>query len=192
MLLTGKMLAAGGAAAAIGGSLYALLVRGALTLDLRIGRSLQPLGPITVRIAAPRPVVFDVIAAPYVERPPHAFEHKLRVLERSRDMVLAEHFTPVGPLVTTTLETVRFERPTSIHFRLARGPVPHVVERFELRELERATELVYEGELGTDLWALGRLWGGRVARRWEDAVRSSLATVKAEAERRATRHADRH
>jgi hypothetical protein len=190
MLLTRKMLAAGGAAVATGGSLYALLVRGALTLDLRIGRSLQPLGPITVRIAAPRPVVFDVIAAPYVERSLHALEQKLRVLERGRDMVLAEHFTPVGPLVATTLETVRFERPTSVHFRLARGPVPHVVERFELRELEGATELVYEGELGTDLWALGRLWGRRVARRWEDAVRSSLATVKAESERRAARHAD--
>jgi len=95
--------------------------------------------------------------------------------------------------VATTLETVRFERPTSVHFRLARGPVPHVVERFELRELEGgATELVYEGELGTDLWALGRWWGRRVARRWEGAVRSSLATAKAESERRAARHAGRH
>jgi hypothetical protein len=60
-----------------------------------------------------------------------------------------------------------------------------VVERFVLTEGKSGTTLPYPGELGTDLWALGRLWGGRVAPRWEAAVRSSLAGVKAEAERRA-------
>jgi hypothetical protein len=60
-----------------------------------------------------------------------------------------------------------------------------VVEQFELREEERSTDLEYTGELGTDLWALGRWWGDRVARKWEAAVRSSLEGVKAEAERRA-------
>jgi hypothetical protein len=38
-------------------------------------------------------------------------------------MVLAAHFTPVKCGVTTTLETVRFERPNRIDFRLVRGPV---------------------------------------------------------------------
>jgi hypothetical protein len=60
-----------------------------------------------------------------------------------------------------------------------------VVEQFELREEERSTDLEYTGELGTDLWALGRWWGDRVARKWEAAVLSSLEGVKAEAERRA-------
>ncbi len=42
-------------AAAAGGG-YALLVRGALTLDLGIGRRVRPLGPIARTIAAsPRP-----------------------------------------------------------------------------------------------------------------------------------------
>jgi hypothetical protein len=168
---------------------YRLLVRGSLTLDLGIGRSVRPLGPLGWRIEAPREVVFDVVSEPYLGRMPRALESKLRVLERGEDIVLAEHFTQVGPLVATTLETVRFERPHRVSFRLVRGPVPHVAEEFLLRDVSGATELEYTGELGTDLWALGRWWGGRVARRWETAVRSSLDAVKAEAERRASRRA---
>jgi hypothetical protein len=167
--------------------LYGLLVRGALTVDLGIGRSVRPLGPITVRIDAPREVVYEVIAAPYLRRTPRALEEKLRVVERGADLVLAAHFTEVGGLVATTLETVRFQAPHSIHFRLVRGPVPHVVERFELSESEGGTTLDYSGDLGTDLWTLGRWWGRRVGPRWEAAVRGSVAAVKAEAERRATR-----
>jgi hypothetical protein len=102
-------------------------------------------------------------------------------------MVLAEHLTHVGCLDATTLETVRFERPHRVSFRLVRGPVPHVVEQFLLRETDAGTELEYSGELGADLWALGRWWGERVARPWEAAVRSSLDAVKGEAERRAAR-----
>jgi hypothetical protein len=176
--------------AAFGGmgvGLYALVVRGSLTVDLGIGRSVRPLGPFTWRIAAPRELVFEVISALYLRRTPHVLESKLRVLERGADMVLAEHFTPVGPVVTTTLETVRFEPPELIHFRLVRGPVPYVLERFHLREAEAGTELEYSGELGTDLWAAGRWWAALVAPRWEAAVRGSLGAVKAEAERRADR-----
>lgn len=106
-------------------------------------------------------------------------------------MVLAEHYTHVGPLVTTTVETVRFEPPERVHFRLVRGPVPHVVERFELHETPGGTDLEYSGELGTDLWAAGRLWGAATARFWEDAVRRSLDAIKVESERRAGSKAGR-
>jgi hypothetical protein len=176
--------------AALGGTslgLYGLLVRGSLTVDLGIGRKVRPLGPFTWQIAAPRELVFEVVSAPYLQKTPQALGGKLRVLERGADLVLAEHLTPVGPLVTTTLETVRFEPPELIHFRLVRGPVPYVLERFHLRKAEAGTELEYSGELGTDLWALGRGWGALVAPRWEAAVHSSLTAVKAEAERRAAR-----
>jgi len=176
--------------AALGGmgvGLYALVVRGSLTVDLGIGRSVRPLGPFTWHIAAPRELVFDVISAPYLRRTPRGLGSKLRVLERGADMVLAEHFTSVGPPVTTALETVRFEPPELIHFRLVRGPVPYVLERFHLHEAEAGTELEYSGELGTDLWAAGRWWGALVAPRWEAAVRGSLGAVKAEAEQRAAR-----
>lgn len=180
-------LAAAATLAGVGAGLYGLIVRGDLTLDLGVGRTLQPLGPLGIRIDAPREVVFDVISAPYLGRTPRALERKLKVLDHSDDLVLAEHYTSVGPTVATTVETVRFERPAAVHFRLVRGPVPHVVERFELSERDGGTELHYEGELGTDLWALGSAWGRLVAAKWVETVQGSLDTIKAEAERRARR-----
>ncbi len=164
---------------------WALLARGALTVDLGIGRTIRPLGPVSWKIGAPPEVVFDVIASPYLGRTPRAVQKKLQVWERGTDMVLAAHFTPVWKTVATTVETVRFERPHRIHFRLLRGPVPHVAECFELRPIETGTELTWSGELGTDFWELGRWWGGQVAQVWEETVRNALESVKAEAERRA-------
>ena len=167
------------------GGLYVATVRGALTLDLGLGRRTRPLGPQRVRIAAPRELVFEVVEAPY-RRTPRAMADKLEVLERGSDLVLAAHHTPLGRgLKATTVETVRFEPPGRISFRLLRGPVPHVTESFVLEEAGEGTELVYSGELGTDLWAVGAAWGGLVARSWEQTVEKSLAEVKEEAERRA-------
>ncbi len=174
------------AGAAVGGTLaWALTVRGSLTVDLGVGRRYRSLGPATLRIAAPREVVFDVIAEPYLGRTPQGLRAKLEVLERGDDVVLAAHHTPAYGLTATTVETVRFERPERVHFRLVRGPVPHVVEVFELRERDGETELEYSGELGTDLWLAGRLWGAAVARTWEATVRASLDSIRSEAERRA-------
>jgi hypothetical protein len=164
---------------------YGLLIRGALTVDLGRGRNVRTLGPFSVDVAAPPEVVFDVIAEPYLARRPRALGHKLDVLERGTDMVLAAHHTPVGHgRVTTTLETVRFSRPDRIDFRLVRGPVPHVSETFWLRRSDEGTRLTYDGELGTDLGAAGAWWGSLVAQRWEDTVRAAFADVKTEAERR--------
>jgi hypothetical protein len=174
------------AASGIAAVAFAWLRSGALTLDVGIGRTLRPLGPISRHIRAPREVVFDVIAQPYLGRTPRAMESKLHVLERGSDMVLAEHFTPTGAgRVSTTVETVRFEPPHRVSFRLVRGPVPHVTEAFELESVDDGTALRYTGELGTDFWGLGRGWGERVAKVWEAAVQSSLDSVGAEAERRA-------
>jgi hypothetical protein len=164
---------------------YRLLIRGALTLDLGIGRRVRPLGPIERTIQAPREVVFEVIAAPYLGRTPRAMNDKLRVWERASDMVLAEHLTRSGRTTTATLETVRFERPSRVSFRLVRGPVPHVAETYELGAEGEHTTFVYTGELGTDLWALGVWWADKVAAIWEHTVATSLDEIAAEAERRA-------
>ena len=113
-------------------------------------------------------------------------ESKLRVLERGSDMVLAEHFTPTGAgRVSTTVETVRFEPPHRVSFRLVRGPVPHVTEAFQLESIDGGTSLRYTGEMGTDFWGLGRAWATRVANEWEAAVQRSLDSIGTEAERRA-------
>ena len=176
--VTGSLLAAGAA----------LVARAGLTLDIGIGRTIRPLGPIALDIAAPPEVVFDVIAAPYLGRTPRALRGKLEVIERGVDLVLAAHFTPVARRITvTTVETVRFERPHRISFRLVKGPVPHVLESYELRSSETGTAFEYRGELGTDLWALGAAWANLVAPSWEQTVDRSLASVRTEAERRARR-----
>jgi Polyketide cyclase / dehydrase and lipid transport len=166
---------------------YRLLASGAVTIDVGVGRRLRGLGPLTWHIAAGREIVFDVVAGPYLGRTPRALEDKLQVWERGSDMVLAAHATQVKCGVTTTLETVRFERPERIDFRVVRGPVPHVVESFVLDEGEGGTTLTWEGELGTDFWFLGSWWGDLVARSWEKAVRASLDAIVAESERRAGR-----
>ena len=165
--------------------LWALVVRGSLAPDLGIDRRYRRLGPLTFRIAAPREVVFDVVSGPYLGRTPRALSSKLEVLERGEDVVLAAHYTRAYGLTATTVETVRFEPPDRVHFRLVRGPVPHVLETFELREFGAETELEYTGELGADLWLLGSLWGAAVARTWEATVAESLEGIRAEAERRA-------
>ncbi|HWM09428.1 MAG TPA: SRPBCC family protein [Solirubrobacteraceae bacterium] len=177
--VAGTLLAAGGA----------LVARAGLTLDIGVGRRLRPLGPIALDIAAPPELVFDVIAAPYLGRTPRALRRKLEVIERGTDLVLAAHFTPVAPgLTVTTLETVHFERPQHVTFRLVKGPVPHVIEHYELRASTTGTAFAYRGELGTDLWALGAWWGAVVAPSWERTVANSLNAIRTEAERRAPRH----
>ena len=90
-------------------------------------------------------------------------------------------------LTVTTVETVRFERPRCVTFRLVKGPVPHVVERYELRAGGSGTAFEYRGELGTDLWAFGAWWGAVVAASWERTVASSLDAIRTEAERRSRR-----
>src|SRR5215472_6663064 len=123
-----------GASGATAGLGYYLTVTGKLTADSGWGRRVRPLGPFSVQIDAPAPTVFDVIAARYLGRTPRAMAGKLTVLERGTDMVLAEHYTPVhgGRLTAATVETVTFDRPHKVSFRLIRGPVPHVVEEFTL------------------------------------------------------------
>jgi hypothetical protein len=175
-----------GTLAGVLGALYVLIVRGDLTVDLGIGRRTRPLGPLHYVIAAPPEIVFNVIAAPYLQRAPRAMDAKLRVLERGADLVLAAHYTKVaGGLTATTVETVSFERPHRVSFRLLRGPVPHVTEAFELAEDGQQTVFTYTGEMGTDLWGIGEWWGARVANAWEETVRASISNIKAEAERRA-------
>ena len=168
--------------------LYVLVVRGALTIDLGIGRRVRPLGPISIAITAAPETVFDVIAAPYLGKTPQAMADKLRVVERGADMVLADHFTHLGRGGTAvTSETVRFERPHTVSFRLVRGPVPHVVETFDLQPSEGGTSITYTGEMGADCWAVGTWWMGKVAAKWEQAVTASLASIREEAERKAAK-----
>ena len=168
-----------------------LVSTGALSVDTGWGRRVRELGPLAVRVAAPRDIVFDVAAAPYSSaQPPRALRDKVTVLERGTDLVVAKHRTRAGLVTTVTVEVVTLARPERIGFRLLRGPVPVVVEQFALTDSNGATELEYGGELGTDFWWPGALWGRVVAGYWERTVEASLQQIKASAEAVATRRRD--
>jgi hypothetical protein len=173
-------------------SLVALMARGRLTLDTGWGRTTRPVGPISLRIAAPRELVFDFIASPYLGRTPGAARRHLEVWERASDMVIAAHFSQLSGYTAETVEAVRFERPERVTFRHLRGPVPHALETFELTDAGDATELVYRGELGLDFWAVGALaarWW--VVPTWERVVRESLDATREGAEKLASARARR-
>ncbi len=173
------------AAGALAVVCYRLLVAGALTVDTGWGRRTRPLGPQTVHVAAPLEAVYALLAQPYLGRATRALRDKVQVLERGSDLVLAAHRTPVARgRATVTVESVRFTAQERIDFRLLRGPVPHVVEHFQLEsDAPGTTRIEYGGEMGTDGWLLGAWWGRLVASRWEQAVAASLDAVKSEAER---------
>ena len=68
------------------------------------------------------------------------------------------------------------------------GPVPYAVEEFRLEPDGDDTEIVYEGELGIDYFALGRLAGRKwVTPQWNAKVREHLEAVKSQAEQRGER-----
>lgn len=175
-------------AAGVGAGLVSLMATGRLTLDLGWGRTYHQVGPITARIEAPRSVVFEQIAGPYLGRTPREARDRLQVWERGEDMVVARHVSQVSFYSAETVESVRFEEPGRVVFRHLRGPVPHAVEEFVLSEDDDAeiTHFEYRGELGIDFWFLGRLAGRYwVVPEWERQVRPHVDELVDQAERRA-------
>jgi len=183
-------LAAGLAAILLAGAAASvlLLAMGRLSLDLGWGRSIHPLGPITIRIAAPREQVFDLIRSPYVGRTPRA--SGIEVLARGDGLVVAAHNTKVHFYTARTVEVVEFEPPETVSFKHLIGPVPHGEETFTLSETDGGTELRYQGEIGIDFFVLGRIAGRHWVRpQWEAVVSEHLEALKTNAERLASRSA---
>jgi hypothetical protein len=166
---------------------FLLLAMGRLHLDLGWGRSLHELGPITVPIAAPRELVFEMISAPYLGRAPAG--SGIEVVAAGDELVVAAHNTPVHFYTARTVEAVEFGPPARVGFRHLTGPVPHAVEEFTLEEVDGATELRYHGELGIDFFVLGRIAARHWVRpQWERVVREHLDDLRGRAEERASRH----
>jgi hypothetical protein len=162
---------------------FLALAMGRLHLDLGWGRSLHRLGPIRMRIEAPRELVYEILSAPYVGR---ARNPSIDVLARDDSLVVASHLTKVHFYEARTVEAIDLEPPARMGFRHLTGPVPYAVEEFRLEQEGDETELHYDGELGIDFFLLGRLAARRwVIPQWHRAVGEHLDTVKAQAEQRA-------
>ncbi len=192
--MTGLWIAVGVLSAlliALTAGMFLLLAMGRLHLDLGWGRSLHELGPITVPIAAPPELVFEVIAAPYLGRTTRG--SGIEVVARSDSLVVATHYTPVHFYTARTVEVVDLEAPTHVGFHHLTGPVPHAVEEFTLSEVDGDTELRYGGELGIDFFVLGRTAARHWVRpQWERVVREHLEDLKRRAEQRASFEANRN
>jgi uncharacterized protein YndB with AHSA1/START domain len=175
------------AAMAVG---FLLLAMGRLHLDLGWGRSFHELGPIEVRIEAPRDLVFQMISEPYLGH--NAKRSGIEVLARGEDLAVAAHHTKVHFYTAITVEAVKFEPPDRIGFRPLAGPVPHTVEEFALDEADGATKLRYSGEVGIDFFFLGRIAGRHWVRpQWERAVRGELDDLRRRAEHLSARRRSR-
>lgn len=169
---------------------FLLLAMGRLHLDLGWGRSFHELGPIEVRIEAPRELVFEMIREPYLGHTPR--DSGIEVLARGTDLAVAAHHTKVHFYTATTVEAIEFKTPNRVGFRHLSGPVPYAVEEFELEEVDGVTELRYVGEVGIDFFLLGRIAGRRWVRpQWEKTVRDHLEDLKQRAEELAARRRSR-
>jgi hypothetical protein len=167
--------------------MFLLLAMGRLWLDLGWGRSVHALGPITVRIAAPRDLVFEVVSAPYTGRAPRG--SGIEVIAKSDALVVATHHTKVHFYTARTVEVVELEPPGRVGFRHLTGPVPYAVEQFVLEESDGDTEIHYSGEVGIDFFVLGRVAARYWVRpQWERTVREHLEDLKDRAEQRAAAH----
>jgi hypothetical protein len=167
--------------ALVAGSFLALAM-GRLHIDLGWGRSMHRLGPLTLRIEAPRELVYEILSAPYLGR---ARTDSIDVLARGGSLVVAAHSTKVHFYESRTVEAIELEPPDRISFRHLTGPVPYAVEKFALEQDADATRLLYDGELGIDFFVLGRIAGRRwVVPQWRRAVADHLDDVKARAEQR--------
>jgi hypothetical protein len=168
---------------------FLALATGRMHLDLGLGRSFHELGPITATIRAPRELVFEMIAAPYLGR---ASVEGIEVLAHSEHLAVARHHTRVHFYTAQTTEVVDLTPPTRVGFRQLCGPVAHALEEFVLEESDGATELRYSGELGIDFYILGRIAGRHWVRpQWERVVAAHLEDLKERAEARAARRAAR-
>jgi hypothetical protein len=169
--------------------LFLALAMGRAHVDLGVGRSIHQLGPIITTIGAPREVVFETIAAPYLRR---NLVPGIEVLARSGRLVVARHETRVHFYTAQTTEAIEFTPPRWVGFRHLSGPVPYALEEFALEETDAGTELRYSGELGIDFFILGRIAGRYWVRpQWEDVVSAHIEDVRQRAEAKADRRAGR-
>ena len=170
--------------ALIAGGLLALAT-GRMHLDRGWGRSMHELGPLRIRIEAPRELVYEILSAPYLGR---VKNESIEVLARGESLVVAAHLTKVHFYDARTVEAVELEPPSRMGFRHLTGPVPYAVEEFRLEAAGEGTELHYGGRLGIDYFWLGRIAARRwVLPQWNRTVEGHLNEVKPQAERRAER-----
>lgn len=149
------------------------------------------LGPIEVDIAAPAPLVFQMLGAigQGARRPGEHAE----IVERDGDTFVADFWTPVPlpfgrPRSVRTRETVRLVPPDRIEYVHIDGPVRGLRESITIQALEAGrSRLVYRGTYEPGRIGSGVLFRSLARPSVERAVRDHFADLRERAEARASR-----
>ncbi len=149
---------------------------------------IHELRPISVEIAAPRALVFEMAAATggvLPGSPPHSSE----VLERDGDTLLVRYRTPAVLTELVMLERVQLHPPERIEYEVLEGPMEHVRETLAFDMVEPHLTLVrYGGMVGSNRAVVGGLIARWVAvPAYDRFMRRQLRALKLAAEARAVR-----
>lgn len=148
------------------------------------------LRPQTIRIDAPRELVFQMMSNFGRGRLPGDNSEASRVVCREGNRIVAEFRTRAGLFTYTTLEEVRLHPPERIEFRHMEGPLAYAVEEFAFRAVaERRTDLTHSGEFAWSGFPFFGWLGGLIYTRpvFERAIAAHMDQVKSAAEARAAR-----
>lgn len=149
---------------------------------------LHALRAITIDIAAPQAMVFEMAAATNGSlpgSPPHSAE----LLEREGDVLLVRYRTPALVTELVMLERVRLFPPDRIEYEVLEGPLDHVQEflAFDLVESHR-TRVRYGGTIGSSRPIVGNVIARLIAApAYDRFMRRQLDALRIAAEARATR-----
>ena len=103
------------------------------------------LSSYSVRIIAPRKLVFQLMSSFGMGGDMGASGESSRVVHRDGDRLVAEFRSPAGWLTVSTLEEVVLEPPDRIRFRHLRGPLQSAREEFVLKSVGGEKELTHHG-----------------------------------------------
>ncbi len=149
---------------------------------------IHELRPISVEIAAPQALVFEMAAATGGVLPGSP-AHSAEVLERDGDTLLVRYRTPAVITDLVMLERVRLYPPDRIEYDVLEGPMEHVRETLDFDPIEpHRTVVRYGGTVGSDRAVVGGLIARWIAvPAYDRFMRRQLRALRIAAEARAVR-----
>ena len=144
----------------------------------------------TVRIQAPRELVFQMMSHFGRGRLPGDNNESSKVLERDDNRLVIEFQTKALFTTYTTVEVVNIYPPERITFEHLTGPLHYAYEEFTFDEVNgRETDLTHSGEFIWSKFPIFGWFGGIVYTRpvFERTLVKHMAQVKQAAEARAAR-----
>ena len=147
------------------------------------------LSPHTVRVEAPRELIFQKLSSFGRGRLKGGGQENSRLLCSDGDTMVVEFKTKAGLLSYTTIELVTVEPPDRIVFEHLSGPMQYARDEFLFREVESGTELTHRGEfIWTGIPLIG-WFGGRFFTKpmFEHAVERHMSMIKETCEARSAR-----